>query len=470
MKKMSSLAALVFFSSAAPALAIPGATAPIATVPAAAASATLLGDPALPELADPYLTFFRGSVILSGTAQYYLHFRTLSDFLNASPFQVFWNTFHLADGTPMAVDRSSAHSWDMKPAFWSREREGLLWDADRDRLPPRVVWYGGHMRPHGAEGGAPPQWPRDNYSRDVFAFTEEEPGRWISRAESIFHERGDWPRPAGSYLGHRYGHQIVTPDDGRPAVFFEEVTATRPDGMPTVTKIFMDRMKTPFSAEGKPVELMSPVNPRTGKPWPSTVREDGSALVEGPLYFRFHQGGSEWEAIGFSAGSYYASYTMNFAARKTSDGRKGRPYRPDLTDARDDLRDAGAGLRAVLGLYGGPGRPSVIVDRDGMAVTDSGGDLQVLFHGYRRNSPRATRSVYLARLRIRRRGDGSLRFTLLPPRAPSGAEGRAWVRSLPAFPNGHAQALPVQPKLRGARVPLARPERARGPAAAPDAG
>ncbi len=444
-----------------------------ALAPRRGQAATLLGDPTLPELADPYLTFFRDTVILSGTAQYALQFRTLADLFNAGPFVVVWNSFFLPDGTPMATDRSSAHSWDMKPVLWSRERGTRLWDSKRDRLPPRVVWYGGRMRSDGSIGARAPEWPRDNFSRDVFAFTEREPGRWISAAESIFHRRVDWPRPKGNYLGHRYGHQIIQlgngprgeADDNRPAIFFEEVTEVRPDGLPTITKIFMDRMETPYSAAGKPVELMSPLNPRTGKPWPSTVREDGSALVEGPLYFRFRHGGKNWEAIGFSAGSYYSNYTMNFAARKMADGKKGRPFRPDLTDAGDDLQDAGAGLRALLGIYGGPGRPSVIVDSEGSAVTDSEGNLKVLFHGYRRNSPNPTRSVFLGSLRVRQRRDGSLRFTLLPPR--KGSPGPQ-VRSLPAFHNGHA--LPIQPKLRGALIPLAHSERAGGAPAPADAG
>jgi hypothetical protein len=274
------------------------------------------------------------------------------------------------------------------------------------------------MRP-GSSGVA--QWPRDNFSRDVFAFLEKGPTHWISMPASIFADRHDWPRAVGNYLGHRYGHQITMIPraslDGTthlvPAVFFEEVTAVRSDGSPAVTKIFMDEMQSPYLARGAPTELISPVNPVTGADYPSTIREDGSALVEGPLYFRFRFDHEDWEAIGFSAGSYYAKYPAAFASRRVSDGLLGKPYQIDLNDDGSDLHDAGAKLGQYLKMTGGPGRPSVIVDANGNAIPGPDGSLQILVHGYRHDIPGPSyRVVLYAPLQVKKKPNGVLRFNI----------------------------------------------------------
>lgn len=362
----------------------------------------------IPELADPYVTRLPGgAAVISGTAQYHLKFRSIDDIRRGGPYQVVWNEFHYADGTPMEGGRTSAHTWDMKPVPWvapassslGTDISGIsqhprLWNPNKDTEPPLIVWYGGHMRPR--VDARVSHWPEDNFSRDVFAFTEKTLGQWFSFENSIFSKRGDWPRRPGNFLGHRYGHQIVmvskpfsqgqvTQQQQVPAVFFEEVTNVRADGGPQVTKIFMDEMISPYQASGNPVELISPINPSTGRPYPSAVREDGSLLVEGPLYFRFHFEGEPWEAIGFSSGSFYGKYPAVFASRKVTDGLAGKPYQLDLNDEGTDFHDAGAELGRALNMIGGPGRPSVLVDADGMAVPGPLETLQVLVHGYRRD-------------------------------------------------------------------------------------
>jgi hypothetical protein len=347
----------------------------------------------VPELADPYMSVQRDGVVVSGTAQYMLKFKTIDAVGKGGPYQIVWNDFYYSDLTPMEGGRFLAHSWDMKPVAWHVGRKGeqpRLWDAKRDRKAPLVVWYGGHMRP--AHGETTSRWPEDNYSRDVFAFTERTPGKWVSKKDSIFVRRSDWPRASGNYLGHRYGHQIIsTPKMSGgtkttvPSVFYEEVTRVQENGSPAVTEIFMDEMASPFTARGNPVPLISPINPKTGKPYPSAVREDGSALVEGPLYFRFRFQHQEWEAIGFSAGSFYGNYPALFASRKVAEGLRGKPYLIDLNDEGSDLHDAGAQLRTALNLAGGPGRPAVLVQPNGMAVGGEKGRLQVLVHGYRKD-------------------------------------------------------------------------------------
>jgi hypothetical protein len=175
------------------------------------------------------------------------------------------------------------------------------------------------------------------------------------------------------------------------------------------------------------VELISPFNPRTGQPYPSTIREDGSVLVEGPLYFRFQFGGELWEAIGFSAGSFYSRYPSAFASRRVSDGLLGKPYQIDLLDDGSDLHDAGAELGSLLGLIGGPGRPSVMVDSDGMALPDSSGDLRLLVHAYRKDIlpdnnyggfptkyslDQMYRVIIQAKLKVEQRPNGRLRFKI----------------------------------------------------------
>jgi hypothetical protein len=360
-----------------------------------------------PEMADPYVTIGESSAIVSGTAQYYLKFPSVDTIRLGGPYQIVWNDYYYADGTQMEGGGYYAHSWDMKP---------YIWPPAQGRAPAeaRKIWYGGHMRP--APGASVSRWPDDNFSRDVFAFVESEPGRWFSMPDSIFAGRLDWPRPAGNYLGHRYGHQIVTLPNSvaggislLPSVFYEEVTQVRANGAPALTEIFSDRMTSPISAAGIPTKLISPYMPGSTKPYPSTIREDGAVLVEGPLYFRFAFEGEEWEAIGFSAGSYYARYPSCFAARRVSDGLKGLPYLIDLNDDSSDFNDAGADLGRLLDMYGGPGRPSVIVTPSGTAVTDSKGRLQVLVHGYRRSHP-GTRVVVYALLDVKRGPANRLRF------------------------------------------------------------
>ncbi len=384
----------------------------------------------LSELADPYTTFQKDSVLISGTAPYALRFRAAEDIARGGPYEIIWNDFHYADGTALEGNRVSAHTWDMKPAHWVDRTPGSarLWDPAKDKEPPVTVWYGGRMRPYA--GAKTSRWPIDNYSRDVFSFVEKTPGKWFSLTDSIFSSEQDWPRAFGNYLGHRYGHQIIM-RNGRPVVFFEEVTDIRADGSPSVTRIFMDEMTSPYQASGKAVELISPFHPETGKPFPSAVREDKAVLVEGPLYFRFRYAGEEWEAIGFSAGSYYAKYPSCFASRKVADGLAGKPYQVDLTDDGTDLHDAGAELGKSLDLIGGPARPAVIVSSDGNALLSSNGRLQVLVHGYRK-SLRSFRIVIHAPLDVAMGPKGVLRFKIAPSRVekPITTGGRLSLRAL----------------------------------------
>jgi hypothetical protein len=215
------------------------------------------------------------------------------------------------------------------------------------------------------------------------------------------------------------------------AVFYEEVTAIHADGSPAVTKIFMDEMVTPTQARGQPVELISPMNPVNGKFYPSSIRENGSALVEGPLYFRFTFEGELWEAIGFSAGSFYSNYPSCFASRKVSDGIQGKPYQLDLNEDGSDLNDAGIELGKALNLIGGPGRPAVIVGPDGTAILDPQNQLQVLVHGYRQDIlpdndygkfptkyrlDQMFRSIVYAPLQVsRKKSNGSVQFKIPVP-------------------------------------------------------
>lgn len=375
---------------------------------------------ALPELPDPYVSFLKGSVVISGTAQYHLRFRSLGDLQRGGPYAIGWNEFFYSDGTPMEGDKLSAHSWDMKPALWSRD--GVrLWDAAIDRKPPLMLWYGGHMRP--ADGAKVSSWPDDNYSRDVFVFRERSPGKWVSDADSIFSARGTWPRAKGNYLGHRYGHQIVMVPRASsnakprmvPAVFFEEVTEVRENGSPLVTKIFMDEMVSPYKAKGEPVELISPMNLANKKYFKSAVREDGSALVEGPLYFRFQFESEEWEGIGFSAGSFYGYYPSCFASRKVRDGLAGKPYQLDLNADGTDLHNAAGELNQILNMTGGPGRPAVLVTPQGKAIPshERPGMLQVLVHGYHVD-PKFRAMVYGLLKLTRSPEREALRFQVVP--------------------------------------------------------
>jgi hypothetical protein len=72
-----------------------------------------------PELADPYVTVIQNAAIISGTAQYFLKFASLDDIQRGGPYQIVWNDYFETDGSPMAGDRSYAHSWDLKPTLWS---------------------------------------------------------------------------------------------------------------------------------------------------------------------------------------------------------------------------------------------------------------------------------------------------------------------------------------------------------------
>lgn len=367
----------------------------------------------VPELADPYVTQLKDSVLISGTAQYHLKFKSIDDIRRGGPYQVVWNDFYYPDGTKMEGERYFASSWDMKPALWSGSSHGefSLWDPATNPQQPTVVWYGGRMRPQMGERTS--RWPDGNFSRDVFAFVENI-GKWRSLDHSIFTSRENWPRPQGNFLGHRYGHQMVMipkMDSGGiirrvPVVFFEEVTEVHANGSPAVTRIFMDEMVNPYQAKGTPVELISPYDSTTGRFYPSGVREDGSALVEGPLYFRFTLEGEEWEAIGFSSGSFYGYYPSCFASRRVSDGFQGKPFQIDLADDGSDFHNAGGELGRILNLTGGPGRPAVIIQPDGLAIPGPNGMLQVLVHGYRRDLLETNRKRYRvvihALLRVRK--------------------------------------------------------------------
>lgn len=399
----------------------------------------------IPELADPYATQLKDSVVISGTAPYYMKFPSQQAIESGGPYEIVWPKFFLHDGSPLG-SRSSAPAWDLKPVTWIKEKSlksgtsYRLWSSERGTGSATVIWYGGHMRRRPNETHA--RWPADNFSRDIFAFVERSPGEWMSLENSIFSNRSNWPRAIGNFLGHRYGHQIVLSpklENGQtryvPTVYYEEVTEVRSNGAPLVTKIFKDEMDGPFQTKGSPTELISPINQQTGQPFPSALREDGSVLVEGPLYFRFEFEGEAWEAIGFSAGSFYSDYPAIFASRKISDGLNGQPYLPDLTDDGIDFHNAGAQLGRVLNLAGGPARPAVLVDTSGKAVMTTEGHLQVLVHGYRKEIlpdhdfkrppekyrfDQMFRVAFHTRLKVSRSQTGRLRFDLLiPDDAPS---------------------------------------------------
>lgn len=422
----------------------------------------------IPELADPYATFLKDSVLVSGTAQYFLQFHSLDDLRRGGPYQIIWNDYFYADGTPMEGQRQRrGHGWDMKPTLWASQNSNPaknrphLWDPKRDTDPPLVVWYGGHMRPGPSKKVS--SWPEDNFSRDIFAFIEREPGRWFSLDHSLFSNRKDWPRTHGNYLGHRYGHQIVMipriNSQGKveevPSVFYEEVTQTRPEGSPAVTEIFVDEMASPFETRGKPRKLLSPILPSSGGPrrfYPSAVREDGAALIEGPLYFRFHFEKEDWEAISFSAGSFYGKYSACFASRKVSDGLKGKPFLPDLTDDGSDFYPAGSQAADLLNLAGGPARLAVIVENRGWAIPSPDGFLQILFHAYRRDLfpdhdferfptryrlDQMFRIAHYGLLKVKKKSNGVLRFQILTPSSQNPSEYK--LLSHPKIPNQHKE-------------------------------
>lgn len=359
---------------------------------------------------------------LHGTARYGVRYASWKDLLSSRPSEILPARTRYADGR--AIEGPHLQDWDATIEEWVYDPAEARWRIPGLDEGPALaaqargaasggarrmrVRYGGSMTPDAGQEVA--AWPRNNWTRDVFAFLPGSgPGEWVRQPRSIFGELATEDRPAGSYLGHRYGHRFFELG-GETYVAYEEVTRAREDGSPAATELFARRMIDPLTADARAVRLLGAFR-ADGTPFPSAVRGDGGVLIEGPQVFELSFEGEPWVGVGFSPGDFFGRYGMAFAFLPRAEmlrllrGEGGRELEPDLTDDGADLRDAAAELGEAEG-FRGVGRPFVFEAPDR--------SLRVLFHAFLPGSAGRARTVLLGRVRVARSPRGGPRLLLAP--------------------------------------------------------
>ncbi|HXE62003.1 MAG TPA: hypothetical protein VN519_00595 [Bryobacteraceae bacterium] len=315
-----------------------------------------LADPSPPQaLAD-------GSIRVTGTGWGSLQWPSWASFLRGEQPQWVHHDYALPGGDRMNSDE---YPWDA-----TIENDILYGGAMTSRFFD-PSWY--HARFSADDSRS------DARTRRVYPFFRDALGRWLRASESIF-----GPTDNDSWIGHNYGHQFLTDENGQQWVFYERVDDNSINGLPNRTELFVSRMLDPFHADpqGKRIVTVerSPASFYPSTFYPSTNR-GVDQLSEGPRPIRI---GNSY-VVGYSSGPWNsASYTMNFAASTNIDG----PYRPQLTADGSDLEDVGLPLKERYGMTWGPGRPALFYDPDG--------GLWMLFHAKDAQTPCGFRNIYLA--------------------------------------------------------------------------
>jgi hypothetical protein len=318
----------------------------------------------LPDPAPPYVNP-RGEIEIYGSADYFIRYRSWSEFSRGGRYEIVPLDVRYPNGRPFR--EIYTHPWDLRKVRIEmpsgRKQEMLL---------------GGSMSPTGGKPAA--VWPDDNINRRVFLFRENSAGQWIRDASPLFGS------VTSGWLGHSYGGNFfqasvpspsaIRPGNGDPVYLFYERVSEEKNG-PYRTEIFAREINglNGNRPPGKEIKILS-VTDSSGTPFPSTGRTIGGYLVEGPRPIRMRIDGNDFFIIGFSSGDFPTdSYTINYAWSKLPLG----PYRPMLVATAGggmDLLDLGRLIKMKHGLSW-VGRPSF--------YRTPSGKYEMLFHGVFKN-------------------------------------------------------------------------------------
>jgi hypothetical protein len=335
-----------------------------------------LADPSPPQVLPD------GSIRVTGSGWGALQWPSWASFLRGEQPQWVHHDYALPGGTRMNRDESP---WDV-----TIENDILYGGAMTARfLDP--TWYHAQFSADDSRS--------DARTRRVYPFFRDALGRWLRAPESIF-----GPTDNNSWIGHNYGHQFLTDENGQQWVFYERVDDNAINGLPNRTEIFVTRMLNSLHADPQGKRIVTVERSPTSF-YPSTNR-GVDQLSEGPRPIRI----ANSYVVGYSSGPWNSdTYTMNFAASPKIDG----PYRPQLTPDGRDLEDVGLPLKERYGMTWGPGRPALFNDPDG--------NLWMLFHAKDPQTPCGFRNIYLAPAGIQIGSDALPRIHLGAYSSPFGA-------------------------------------------------
>ena len=351
------------------------------------------------ELGDPIGYFMRDasgkvtSVMHTGTGNKFMESPSIRGLASGSePFRVrkldIWYNGRTLSGNRLAWDLTLV---DMPKAGGGTERFG----------------YAGIMT-HTAEI-ADPQFPRDNYLREIHALVQKD-DRLIDLGPLM-------PRkidPKNIWIGHCYGPKFVTVSNGKTYIVYEKVVEqVTVNGVqtPRRTELFRREMLSPTKVSPVETRVLA-VNPPKGQTaYPSTVRSDGGQLIEGiiitPKKVKIEgpKGTArELRLATWSAGDFDGAY-----GAFVGEWRNGKVI-PLLTAKGDDFENI---LGSISNKYKlrGAGRLSFVTDENNEILKNSDGTVAVRFHAYLNKEN--VRRIFFAKAKLVVNAAGRLEVTVL---------------------------------------------------------
>ena len=302
-------------------------------------------------------------IIFSGGSVIYAD--SLDEFLRGGVHRLHDIEFRYPDGSKVTTKpyRIKAAPWDPDLAFF-KSGVGL-----------QVVGYAGMMEK--CKEGVEPTRAKDNWTRNRHAFHVE-----VWRDDVTGEIRQLW-RDLGSVQGYRpcehaenpwlsathahgYGSHYIEDHDGRPFLFFDEVTEQRQvNGAPVPYRteiLFRELDRTRTQAMGpKGFALKVTRSDKPEIPFEAARRSIGGFLIEGPHLIEANVGGVEYYMMFFSAGDAFTDqYGSHYAYRLKSEGLNG-PFTAGV-DSRGELINITKSLSSKIDATWGIGRPNPFRD------------------------------------------------------------------------------------------------------------
>jgi hypothetical protein len=305
-------------------------------------------------------------IIFSGGSVIYAD--SLDEFLRGGVHALHDIGFLYPDGTKVTTKpyRIKAAPWDPDLAFFHSD------------AGPQVVGYAGMMEK--CKEGIEPTRATDNWTRTRHAFRVEV---WrethVGQIHQLWKDLGSVQgyRPCGQnenpWLSpshaHGYGSHYIEDRDGRPFLFFDEVTEQKQVNgslVPYRTEILFRQLDETRTRTIGPKEfaLKATRSDDLHKPFKAARRSIGGLLIEGPHLIEANVGGVDYYIMFFSAGDAFTDrYGSYYAYRLKSEGVNG-PFTAAV-DNEGELINITQSLSSKIDATWGIGRPNPFSDEQG---------------------------------------------------------------------------------------------------------
>jgi hypothetical protein len=276
--------------------------------------------------------------------------------------------FLYPDGTKVTTKpyRIKAAPWDPDLAFFR---------SDSGR---QVIGFAGMMekcKPDIEPTRASDNWTRTRHVFRVEIRREHKGGKihqlWkdlgsVQAYRPCEHSVDPWLGPAHA---HGYGSHYIEDRDGRPFLFFDEVTEQKEVNgarVPFRTEILFRRLNDARTRGIGPKQFALKVT-RPNDPaqtFKAAQRSIGGLLIEGPHLIEANAGGRDYYIMFFSAGDAFTDrYGSHYAYRLKSEGLGG-PFTPAV-DEEGELINITSSLSRKIEATWGIGRPNPFRDEQG---------------------------------------------------------------------------------------------------------